>query len=42
LVTLLIATLEGAVMLSKLYADSAHMHRAVAFLTNYINTSVRM
>ena len=41
LATLLIATLEGAIMLSKLYGDMVHMHRAVDHLTSYINTNVR-
>jgi TetR/AcrR family transcriptional repressor of nem operon len=39
--TLLIATLEGTVMLSKLYGDSEHMNRTVAFLTDYLETAVR-
>jgi TetR/AcrR family transcriptional regulator, transcriptional repressor for nem operon len=34
--TILISTLEGAVMLSKLYGDIAHMHRAIAHLNEYI------
>ncbi len=41
LATVLIATLEGAVMLSKLYRDPAHMRRAVDHLTEYIETAVR-
>ncbi len=41
LATLLIATLEGAIMLSKLYGDMVHIHRAVDHLTSYINTNVR-
>jgi AcrR family transcriptional regulator len=32
-----IATLEGGVMLSRLYRDSVHIHRAVEFLTEYIH-----
>jgi len=40
LATLLIATLEGAVMLSKLYDDTIHMRCAVDHLTQYIETSV--
>ena len=39
-VTVFIATLEGAVMLSKLYQDPAHMQRAAAYLTHYIETSL--
>lgn len=39
--TLLIATLEGAVMLSKLYGDGDHMSRTVDFLTDYLETAVR-
>jgi len=34
--TLLIATLEGAIMMSKLYADATHIRRAVAHLTAYV------
>ena len=41
LATLLIATMEGAVMLSKLYRDPAHMTRAADHLTRYIETAVR-
>jgi len=32
-----IATLEGGVMLSKLYGDPVHIHRAVEFLTEYVH-----
>lgn len=39
--SVLISTLEGAVMLSKLYRDPVHMHRAVDHLTHYIETSVK-
>jgi AcrR family transcriptional regulator len=35
--TRFIATLEGGVMLSKLYRDPVHIQRAVAFLTEYIH-----
>jgi len=38
--TVFIATLEGAVMLSKLYEDTIHMHHAIEHLTWYINTIV--
>jgi len=41
LATVLIATLEGAVMLSKLYGDPAHVGRAVAHLERYLDESVR-
>ena len=36
LATVITATLEGAVMLSKLYGDSVHMRRAVDHLTMHI------
>jgi len=36
--SLVTATLEGALMLSKLYDDPAHMRRAVAHLTEYIES----
>jgi AcrR family transcriptional regulator len=36
LATVITATLEGAVMLSKLYGDTAHMHRAVDHVTRYL------
>lgn len=41
LATLMISMLEGAVMMSKLYADAKHIHRVVDYLTSYIETSVR-
>ena len=41
LATILIATLEGAVMMSKLYDNPVHMRRAVGHLKQYIETSVR-
>jgi len=41
LATLLISTLEGAIMLSKLYGDNIHMRRVVEYLTGYIETAVR-
>ena len=34
--TILIATIEGAVMLSKLYGDANHLERAVNFLKTYV------
>jgi AcrR family transcriptional regulator len=40
--TMLISTLEGAIMMSKLYGDSAHMHRAVAHLSWYVENVLRM
>ncbi len=36
--TIFIATLEGALMLSKLYEDPVHMQRAANHLTHYIDT----
>ncbi|HEX5690203.1 MAG TPA: TetR/AcrR family transcriptional regulator C-terminal ligand-binding domain-containing protein, partial [Roseiflexaceae bacterium] len=39
--TMLIATLEGAIMMSQLYGSSTHIRRAVAYLTSYINSSLR-
>lgn len=39
--TLLVATLEGAVLLSKLYGKPAPVDRAVDHLINYLETSVR-
>jgi len=40
LASLLISSLEGAIMMSKLYGDSAHIHRVADYLTHYIKTSV--
>ena len=40
--TLFVATLEGAVMLSKLYRDTVHMQRAVEHLRWYIDTQMRV
>ena len=40
LATLLISSLEGAIMMSKLYGDNVHMSRVVEHLTNYIITTV--
>ena len=39
--TFLISTLEGSIMLSKLYGDPVHMRRAVAHLTDYLERHVR-
>ena len=35
--TVVIATLEGAIMLSKLYGDPVHLERAIAHLSTYID-----
>jgi len=40
--TLFISMLEGAVMLSKLYDDTVHMHRAANHLTHYVETFIRL
>jgi TetR/AcrR family transcriptional repressor of nem operon len=42
LATFLIATLEGAIMLTKLYDDTTHMNRSVEYLQRYLETSVRL
>lgn len=34
--TILIATIEGAVMLSKLYGDASHLERALNYLKTYV------
>lgn len=39
--TILISTLEGALMMSKLYEDPVYMRRAVAHLTDYIDVSLK-
>jgi hypothetical protein len=39
--TTLIATLEGAIMMSNLYHSSIYIRRTVAYLTNYITTTLR-
>ncbi len=38
--TILTASLEGAIMLSKLYEDPSYMHRVVNHLTGYLKTLV--
>ena len=38
LATVMIATLEGAVMLSRLYRDPVHIERAVGFLVTHLET----
>jgi len=40
--TVFIATLEGAVMLSKLYDDASHMRYAVEHLMLYIDTTLKI
>lgn len=40
--TLFVATLEGAVMMSKLYRDTVYMKRAMEHLRWYIDTQMRM
>lgn len=37
---LIIASLEGGVMISKLYADSSHLNLVVDFLVDYIQTNL--
>jgi TetR/AcrR family transcriptional regulator, transcriptional repressor for nem operon len=39
--TVFIATLEGALMLSKLYQDTVHMHRAIDHLTHYVQLDLQ-
>lgn len=39
--SLMMSTLEGAVMVSKLYDDAAHIRRAVAHLTAYLDTFIQ-
>lgn len=39
--TLVIATLEGAIMLTKLYGNTTHMNRAVEYLESYIEANIR-
>ncbi|KAB8331012.1 TetR/AcrR family transcriptional regulator [Scytonema tolypothrichoides VB-61278] len=40
--TIIISTLEGAAMMSKLYGDSIHLERAINHLTNYLNSQLRI
>ncbi|NJL62798.1 MAG: TetR/AcrR family transcriptional regulator [Methylacidiphilales bacterium] len=40
-VSIIISTLEGAVMMSKLCDDSIHVERAIKHLTNYIDSTLR-
>jgi AcrR family transcriptional regulator len=39
--TLITATVEGALMLSKLYDDNAHIQRAIDHLVQYVETCVK-
>ncbi|MEA5570644.1 TetR/AcrR family transcriptional regulator [Calothrix sp. UHCC 0171] len=39
--SIIISTLEGSVMMSKLCDDSIHLERAIAHLNNYINSSLK-
>ena len=39
--TILMATLEGALMLTKLYADTRYTHRAADHLRHYLETELR-
>lgn len=41
LATIIIATLEGAIMLTRLYGDTIHMRRAADHLTQHIEQTVR-
>jgi AcrR family transcriptional regulator len=40
--TLFIASLEGAIVLSRLYNDPTHMNRTVEFLESYLETNIRV
>ena len=40
LASLLISSLEGAIMMSKLYDDSIHIHRVADYLAHYVKTSL--
>ena len=42
LATFIIATLEGAIMMTKLYGDTAHMNRSVEYLDRYLEANVRL
>ncbi|MBV9452838.1 MAG: TetR/AcrR family transcriptional regulator [Rubrobacter sp.] len=39
--TVLISTIEGAVMMSKLYGDATYVHRAVNYLARYLRSLAR-
>ncbi|MCW5849899.1 MAG: TetR/AcrR family transcriptional regulator [Anaerolineae bacterium] len=36
--TLMVATIEGSIMLSKLYGDPVYVHRAIEFLRGYLDS----
>jgi TetR/AcrR family transcriptional regulator, transcriptional repressor for nem operon len=40
--TILISTIEGAIMISKLYDDPVHLERAIAHLTTYIHQDLQI
>lgn len=40
--TIMISTIEGAIMISKLYDDPVHLERAIAHLTDYIEEHLRI
>lgn len=40
--TIIISTLEGAVMMTKLYQDSIHMERVIKHLNKYIETDLQI
>lgn len=40
--TLFISTLEGSIMLSNLYKDATHIHRAAQFMRQYVETALRV
>ncbi|MGB7413437.1 MAG: TetR family transcriptional regulator C-terminal domain-containing protein, partial [Thermosynechococcaceae cyanobacterium] len=40
--TILISSIEGSIMMSKLYDDPVHLERAIAHLTTYINEHLRL
>ncbi|BAZ39069.1 TetR family transcriptional regulator protein [Calothrix sp. NIES-4101] len=40
--SIIISTLEGSVMMSKLCDDSIHLERAIAHLNNYIDSSLKV
>lgn len=40
--TVLIATLEGALMMSRLYGDPVHLERAAEHLTTYLQEGIKM
>jgi hypothetical protein len=41
LATIIISTIEGAVMMSRLYGDTDHVHRAVNHLTWHLSSLAR-